>query len=448
MRHYDVIAVGAGSGGLSVVEKAALYGKKCAVIEFDQVGGTCVNRGCVPKKIMWYASEIRQIIQHSKGYGFAVELKDFDWSQLVSRRENYINGINKWYQRFLQDSNIDLIKGEAQFINNNTLDVAGERFTAEHIVIGVGGTPLIPDIPGAELGISSDGFFALDQQPAKVAIVGAGYIAVELAGLLNSLGSEVTLLLRKQHLLSRFDPMLRETLMEEMINAGINILSCIHLQSVVNSADNKLNLVSQDGSKIEGFDQVIWATGRRPRTAELQLNNTDIQTKDDGVIVVDEFENTNVKGVYAIGDVTGKVALTPVAVAAGRRLGERLFNDQLERKVDYNNIATVVFSHPPIGTIGLTEDEAREQHGRAIKVYQTRFTPMFYALMDAPQVTAMKLITLGPTEKIIGLHVVGLGADEMLQGFAVAIKLGATKHDFDDTIAIHPTSAEEFVTMR
>ena len=377
MKHYDLIAIGAGSGGLSVVEKASLYGKTSAVIDFDKLGGTCVNRGCVPKKIMWYAAELRQQLNHCKGYGFAATLKQFNWSHLVAGREKYISGINKWYRRFLEDGNIDFIQGKARFLDNNTLDVAGNQFTADHIVIAVGGTPNIPDIPGAELGITSDGFFNLSQQPKKVAIVGAGYIAVELAGLLNSLGTEVTLILRRQHLLSSFDPMLRETLMEEMLNAGINIMSCIHLQSIAQSAPGKLSLISQDGSKIEGFEQVIWATGRRPLTLELALDKTDIRVSNNGVIEVDAFENTNVKGVYAVGDVTGRAALTPVAIAAGRRLGERLFNNQPERKVDYNHIATVVFSHPPIGTIGLTEDEAREQHGKTIKVYQTRFTPMF-----------------------------------------------------------------------
>ncbi len=447
-KHFDLIALGGGSGGLSVAEKAASYGKKCAVIEPDRLGGTCVNRGCVPKKVMWNAANINHFMQIASSYGFDVENKGFDWPTLVSKRENYIKNINDWYINYLADSNIEHISGYGRFVDKNTIEVNGEQYTAEHIVISVGGEPTIPDLPGAELGITSDGFFELQEQPKRVVIVGAGYIAVEIAGLLNTLGSEVTLLLRGQHILGRFDALVRETLSEEMINNGINILSCISLEGIEKTESGKLTIKGSRGHQIGDVDSLIWAVGRRPVSDKLNLSAVNVNVDERGFIPADEYQNTNQAGIYAIGDVTGQAALTPVAIAAGRRLADRLFNGQTHRKVDYSNIPTVVFSHPPIATIGLTEGEARKKHGEAVKIYQTRFTPMFYSLTEHDQKTAMKLITVGAQEKIVGCHIVGQAADEMMQGFAVAIKMGATKKDFDDTIAIHPTSAEELVTMR
>ncbi|HEY0633766.1 MAG TPA: FAD-dependent oxidoreductase, partial [Gammaproteobacteria bacterium] len=314
--------------------------------------------------------------------------------------------------------------------------------------ISPGGVPLIPNVPGAEHGITSDGFFALKSQPRRVAIVGAGYIAVELAGLLRALGSEVDLLLRRQHFLASFDAMLRETLMEEMVNDGINILPNINIERVEKGSDGLLTLHCQGGHELTGFDCLIWAIGRAPNTADLNLAAAGVEMDGNGYIPTDKFQNTNVPGIYAVGDVTGRVQLTPVAIAAARRLGDRLFNGQSERHLDYDNIPTVVFSHPPIGTVGLSEDEAREQHGDAVKVYQTRFTPMYHAVTPHKTRTAMKLVCVGAQEKVVGVHIIGHGADEMLQGFAVAVKMGATKKQFDDTVAIHPSSAEELVTMR
>lgn len=447
-KHFDLIALGGGSGGLSVAEKAASYGKKCAVIEPDRLGGTCVNRGCVPKKVMWNAANINHFMQIASSYGFDVENKGFDWPTLVNKRENYIKNINDWYINYLADSNIEHISGYGRFVDKNTIEVNGEQYTADHIVISVGGEPTMPEIPGAELGITSDGFFELLEQPKRVVIVGAGYIAVEIAGLLNALGSEVTLLLRGQHILGRFDALVRETLSEEMINNGINILSCISLEGIEKNDTGKLTIKGSRGHQIGDVDSLIWAIGRRPVTDKLNLSAADVNVDQEGFIPTDEYQNTNQPGIYAIGDVTGQAALTPVAIAAGRRLADRLFNGQTDRKVDYSNIPTVVFSHPPIATIGLTEGEARKKHGEAVKIYQTRFTPMFYSLTEHDQKTAMKLITIGAQEKIVGCHIVGQAADEMMQGFAVAIKMGASKKDFDDTIAIHPTSAEELVTMR
>lgn len=446
--NYDLIAIGGGSGGLSVAERAARYGKRCAVIESGELGGTCVNVGCVPKKVMWYGAEIAHSLEIAGDYGFSVENKGFDWSKLIKQREDYISGINNWYHSYLADSEIDEIKGTARFIDAHTLQVGETVYTADHIVIASGGRPIKPETPGAELGIDSDGFFALTKQPERVAVVGAGYIAVEVAGVLNALGCDVSLYLRKEHFLRPFDAMLREGLMEQMIEDGISIFPSTQVGSLEKNADDKLTLVCDKGSRTEGIDQVIWAIGRAPNTEDLNLSAAGIEVDERGYIQTDDFQNTPVSGLYAVGDVTGRDQLTPVAIAAGRRLADRLFDNQPDRKLDYHNIASVIFSHPPIGTVGLTETEARAQHGDAVKIYQTRFTSMQYAFTKRSVKTAMKLVTVGAKEKVIGCHIIGPGADEMLQGFAVAIRMGACKQDLDDTVAIHPTSAEELVTMR
>ena len=447
-QHFDLIAIGGGSGGLSAAERAAEYGMKTAVVENSKLGGTCVNIGCVPKKVMWFASGIAETMQDASGYGFDVSVNKFDWSKLVENREGYIKGILDWYGNYLKDSNIEHLQGTGKFIDAHTIDVDGKRYTADHIVISPGGYPVIPPVPGAEHGITSDGFFALTEQPKRVAVVGAGYIAVELAGVLNGLGSEVTMLLRKGHFLSNFDDMLRDTLMDEMVEAGVNIMSKINVEKIEKQDDGKLTVHCSGGVTLEGLDALVWAIGRAPNTAPLDLDTAGVNYDKHGYIPVDEFQQTNVDGVYAVGDVIGKAQLTPVAIAAARRLSDRLFNNMPDRKLDYSNIPTVMFSHPPIGTIGLTEAEAREQHGDAVKVYQTGFTAMYHALSPHKQKTAMKLVCVGADEKVVGCHIIGMGADEMLQGFGVAIKMGATKKDFDNCVAIHPTSSEELVTMR
>jgi glutathione reductase (NADPH) len=447
-QHFDLIAIGGGSGGLSAAERAAEYGMKTAVIENNKLGGTCVNIGCVPKKVMWFASGIAETMQDAQGYGFDVNVNNFNWSKLVENREAYIQGILDWYGNYLKDSNIEHLQGTGKFIDAHILDVNGERYTADHIVIAPGGYPVIPPVPGAEHGITSDGFFALAEQPRRVAVVGAGYIAVELAGVLNGLGSEVTMLLRKGHFLSSFDDMLRDTLMDEMVESGVNIMSKINVEKIDKQDDGKLTVHCSGGVTLEGLDALVWAIGRAPNTAPLDLDAAGIKYTEHGYIPVDEFQQTNIEGVYAVGDVTGEAQLTPVAIAAARRLSDRLFNNMPDRKLDYSNIPTVMFSHPPIGTIGLTEAQAREQHGDAVKIYQTSFTAMYHALSPHKQKTAMKLVCVGADEKVVGCHIIGMGADEMLQGFGVAIKMGATKKDFDNCVAIHPTSSEELVTMR
>lgn len=447
-RHYDLIAIGGGSGGLSVAERAARYGAKCAVVESGPLGGTCVNVGCVPKKVMWFAANIAHTFEDSAGYGFTAGEKNFDWGKLKKSRDQYVNGINTWYHTYLEDSNIAEISGSARFIDKRTIQVEGEQYTADHIVVAAGGEPVVPGTHGAELGITSDGFFSLEELPKRVAVVGSGYIAVELAGVLNALGSDVTMLLRRQHLLREFDAMLREGLMEEMLRDGINILARTQVGELIREDDGTLCIISESGQRLEGFDQLIWAIGRHPLTQGLDLDSAGVVTDESGYIPTDKFQQTNVPGIHAIGDVTGRAQLTPVAIAAGRRLADRLFGGMPDRYLPYEHISTVVFSHPPIGTVGLTEDEARARHGDSVKIYQTRFTSMYHAISGREEHTAMKLVTVGAREKVIGCHIIGVGADEMLQGFAVAIRMGACKKDLDDTIAIHPTSAEELVTMR
>ena len=446
--HYDLLAIGAGSGGLSACERAAEYGKKTAVIENKTVGGTCVNIGCVPKKVMWFASEVSGALSDAKGYGFDVTINGFNWKKLVEAREGYIKGITDWYGNYLKDSNIDYLQGTAKFIDAKSVDVNGTTYTADHIVIAPGGYPIVPEIEGAEHGITSDGFFALQQQPKRVVVVGAGYIAVELAGVLNGLGSEVSMLLRRGHFLSSFDAMLRETLMEDMNNAGVNLMTNTNVEKVIKQKDGKLTINCHGGVTLDDVDALVWAIGRAPNTAPLNLAAAGIKFTEQGYIPTDEFQLTNVEGIYAVGDVTGEAQLTPVAINAARRLSDRLFNNMPDRKLDYSNIPTVMFSHPPIGTMGLTEEQARKEHGDAVKVYQTSFTAMYHALVEHKQQTAMKLVCVGANEKVVGLHIIGKGADEMLQGFSVAIKMGATKKDFDNVVAIHPTSSEELVTMR
>lgn len=447
-KHFDLIAIGGGSGGLSVAERAASYGAKSAVVEMGELGGTCVNVGCVPKKVMWYAADVAHQLENAADYGFSVENKGFDWAKLVENRQGYIQGILDWYDGYLDDSNVTHIQGAAKFVDAHTLEVNGEHYTADHIVIATGGRPSLPDIPGAEHGISSDGFFALEEQPRRVAIVGAGYIAVELAGLMNALGSEVSLMLRREHFLGSFDAMLRETLMEQMVDDGVNIIPRFSTEKVTKEADGSLTLHGSGGLSVSGVDALVWAIGRSPNTDKLNIEASGVKMQSNGEIHTDPFQNTNIEGVYAIGDITGKAQLTPVAIAAGRRLADRLFNNMADRRLDYENIPTVMFSHPAIGTVGLTEEQARATHGEAVKIYQTRFTPMSHAFTKHKVATAMKLVCVGPQEKIVGIHMIGPGCDEMLQGFAVALKMGATKADLDNTVAIHPCSAEELVTMR
>ncbi|MCG9720372.1 glutathione-disulfide reductase [Shewanella sp. Isolate7] len=449
-QHFDYICLGAGSGGIASANRAAMRGAKVLLIEAKALGGTCVNVGCVPKKVMWYGAQVAEAMHlYAKDYGFDVSVNKFDWSKLVESREAYIERIHGAYDRGLDSNGVTLVRGYGRFVNNNTIEVNGEHYSADHILIATGGTPTIPNIPGAEYGIDSDGFFALNEQPKRVAVVGAGYIAVEVAGVLHALGSETHLFVRKHAPLRNFDPMLSEALMESMATDGPSLHTHSIPESVTKNADGSLTLKLENGESYE-VDTLIWAIGRRPSTDKIGLENTDVKLNDKGYVVVDAQQNTTAKGIYCVGDIIeGGIELTPVAVKAGRLLSERLFNGMTDAKMDYSLVPTVVFSHPAIGTMGLTEPEAIAQYGEEnVKVYNSGFTSMYTAVTAHRQACKMKLVCAGKEEKVVGIHGIGYGMDEILQGFGVAIKMGATKADFDAVVAIHPTGAEEFVTMR
>jgi len=445
---YDLITLGAGSGGLSVIERAASYGQRCAVVERGLIGGTCVNVGCVPKKIMWFGASLAHLLEDARAYGFDVKNQGFSWAQLVEKREGYISGINNWYYSHLKELGIDEFKGTASFIDSHHIEIDGKTYSAKHIAIATGTIPIIPEIPGAEHAISSDGFFALNERPDRVAIAGSGYIAVELAGVLNALGCEVTMYLRKSHVLGNFDSMLSNNLFDRLQDSGIHLKTENQILKITKLDDGTLELVDLHDATQSGLDQILFAIGRKPDHNTLNIQNSGVELDDRGFIKTNLYQNTNQAHIFALGDITGRSPLTPVAIAAGRRLADQLYDEQSNRHLDYQNIATVVFSHPPIGTVGLSEEAAIKLYGDRIKVYQTSFTAMYNSISGHPVPTAMKLVCLGDQDKVIGCHIIGPGADEMLQGFAVAVRMGATKKDFDDTVAIHPTSAEELVTMR
>ncbi|MGQ0286861.1 glutathione-disulfide reductase [Pasteurellaceae bacterium 22721_9_1] len=454
-KHYDYLAIGGGSGGIASINRAASYGKKCAIVEAKYLGGTCVNAGCVPKKVMWYGAQIAEAIHsYAPDYGFDLDVKNFDYAKLVESRQAYISRIHTSYGNVLGKNNVDVLNGFARFVDQHTVEVSyadgkKELVTADHILIATGGRPSVPNVKGAEYGITSDGVFELSQLPKRAAIVGAGYIAVELAGVFNSFGVETHLFVRQHAPLRSQDPLVVDTLLEVFAQDGIQLHTQAIPQEVVKNADGSLTLKLADGRSQE-VDCVIWAIGREPATDVINLEAVGVATNERGFIKVDKFQNTNVEGIYAVGDIIeGGIELTPVAVAAGRRLSERLFNNKPNEHLDYNLVPTVIFSHPPIGTVGLTEPKAIEQYGAEnVKVYKSSFTPMYSAVTQHRQPCRMKLVCVGKEEKIVGLHGIGFGVDEMIQGFAVAIKMGATKADFDNTVAIHPTGSEEFVTMR
>ena len=450
--HFDYICIGGGSGGIASANRAAMYGAKVALIEAQDLGGTCVNVGCVPKKVMWHGAQVAEAIKlYAPDYGFDVELKNFSWQKLVESREAYIGRIHQGYNKYLASNGVTVINGFAKFVDNKTVEVNGEHYTADHILVAVGGRPTIPNIPGAEHGIDSNGFFELNEQPKRVAVVGAGYIAVEIAGVLHSLGTETHLFVRRHAPLRSFDNMLVDTLVDVINKEGPTLHTESSPKEVVKEADGSLTIHFDNGHS-QNVDQVIWAIGRTPTTDAINISAAGVELNDRGYVKVDEYQNTSAQGVYAVGDIIeGGIELTPVAVKAGRTLSERLFNKELpdDLKMDYSLVPTVVFSHPPIGTIGLSEQDAIAEHGEEnIKVYTSNFAAMYTAVTQHRQPCAMKLVCLGPEEKIIGLHGIGFAVDEMIQGFAVAMKMGATKADFDSVVAIHPTGSEEFVTMR
>jgi glutathione reductase (NADPH) len=444
---YDVLVIGGGSGGLAHAQRAAEYGAKAAIVEKGPLGGTCVNVGCVPKKVMWYAAHQAHQFHHVADYGFDVEVRGHDWAGLKARRDAYIERLNGIYANNLDRRGVTYLEGWARFVDAHTIDIDGRRVEAERIVIATGGHPTVPAIPGAELGITSDGFFELEERPQRVLIAGSGYIAVELAGVFSALDSDVQLVVRKDSVLREFDATLGAELMQAMDRDGIDVVTRVIPKSVERT-DDGIVLHAEDGRTFGPVDCLAWAIGRTPNTAGLDAEKAGIELDPWGFIPTDKFQQTGVENVFALGDVTGRAQLTPVAIAAGRRLADRLYGGMEGRHLEYELIPTVIFSHPPIGTVGLSEELARQLHGDDVKVYLSSFIGMYYALGTNKKRSVMKLVTTGPEEKVVGCHVIGEGADEMMQGFAVAIRMGATKKDFDDTVAIHPTSAEELVTMR
>jgi len=444
--HFDLAVLGGGSGGIATARRAAQHGAKVVLIEPARLGGTCVNVGCVPKKLMWHAAQIADTLAEAAGYGFDLAGHRHDWPRLVERREAYIRRLNGIYRDGLDRDGVAVVEARGRLLADGRIAVDTRVIDARHVLIATGGQPQRPAIPGAELGIDSDGFFALEQMPRRVLVVGAGYIAVELCGVLRALGAEVSLLVRGARLLSHFDGMLGDALRAALEQQGVQLRFGGEIQRLDRQGEAIVAGLN-DGAALE-VDTVIWATGRRPNTEGLGCAEAGVALDAAGHVVVDDWQDSSRPRIHAVGDVTGRVPLTPVAIAAGRRLADRLFGGQAERRLDYANIASVVFSHPPVGTVGVTEAAAREEHGDAVTVYNTRFKALYYGLLDHKQETAMKLVCVGAEQRVVGVHVIGMGADEMIQGFAVAVRMGATKRDFDDTVAIHPTSAEELVTLR
>ncbi|KXT78422.1 glutathione-disulfide reductase [Streptococcus sp. DD13] len=448
MREFDIISIGGGSGGSAAMNRAAMHGAKAAVIEGGLLGGTCVNIGCVPKKIMWYGANVAETFaKYGPDYGFSADKLDFDFQTLKKNRDAYVQRSRQSYGNQFERNGVTLIEGYAKFVDAHTVEVAGELIRAKHILIATGARPSLPGIPGQELGIFSDDIFNWEELPESIAIVGAGYIAVEMAGVLNNLGVKVDLFVRKESPLRYFDAYLLDGLVTEMKDSGIQ-LHTHKIPSKLEANGDDLLLHFEDGTTHQN-KVVLWAIGREANVDQLNLQAANVELTDRGFIKVDAFQNTSTPGIYALGDVSGERELTPVAIKAGRTLAERLFNGQHDAKMDYSTIPTVIFSHPALGTVGLTEKDAIKQYGAdQVKVYTSTFSSMYTAVTQHRQEVRLMLVTVGPEEKVVGLHGLGYGVDEMIQGFAVAIKMGATKADFDATVAIHPTGSEEFVTMR
>ncbi|MBN8728613.1 MAG: glutathione-disulfide reductase [Xanthomonadales bacterium] len=443
---FDLVVLGAGSGGIAGAVRAAEHGARVALVEPGPLGGTCVNHGCVPKKATWLAAELAGMQQQARAIGFALEPGGLDWERFIARRDGYIANIHAAYRRRFLDRGVHLVAARGRLLGTGRVAAGEVELRAGRILIATGARPSRPTIPGGDLGIDSDGFFGLRACPRRVAIVGSGYIGVELAGVLRALGAEVTLFARGERLLRGFDAELGERLAVAMRQRGMEL--AFHRNAVAaRRTPEGFALDFGDERSAAGFDVLLWAIGRTPNSEEIGARAIGLELDARGHVVVDDWQDTSLPNVHAVGDVTGRLELTPVAIAAARRLMDRLFGGDAEARLDYANVPSVVFSHPPIGSVGLSEAAARERHAE-VKVYRAGFRPMLTALAGGEETSFMKLVCAGPEERVVGIHLFGIGADEMLQGFAVAVKMGARKCDLDDTVAIHPTSAEEVVLMR
>ncbi len=440
---YDLITIGAGSGGVRASRRSAQMGARVAVIEESRVGGTCVIRGCVPKKLLIYGAHFADDMEDAAGYGWTPGPVEFDWSKLIAAKDREIDRLNGIYLRILSENKVDLLAGRGRIIDRNTVEVAGRTLTAANILIAVGGWPSMPDIPGIEHVISSNEALDLKALPKSMVIVGAGFIAVEFAGIFNALGVDVTLVLRADTILRGFDEDLRLTLADEMTKRGINLRTESVVRGIEKNGD-KYSLRLAGGEIIE-TGLVMYATGRRPNTADIGLEEAGVDTNDKGAVVVDAYSRTSVDNIWAVGDVTDRVNLTPVAIAEGAALAETLFNDN-PTGIDHSNIPSAVFSSPPIGTVGLTENQARAEVDR-VDVYVSSFRPMKHTLSGRDEKTFVKLVVDAASDRVLGCHMMGMDAPEIVQGLAVALKCGATKAQFDATVGIHPSAAEEFVTL-
>ena len=443
---FDLYVIGAGSGGVRAARFAAGFGAKVAVAESRYLGGTCVNVGCVPKKLLVYGAHFAEDFEQSSGFGWSLGEANFDWTTLIANKDREINRLNGIYRNLLVNSGVTLHEAHAKIVGPHEVEVNGERFTAKNILIATGGWPQIPEIPGHEHAISSNQAFFLKELPKRVLVVGGGYIAVEFAGIFHGLGANTTLLYRGDLFLRGFDGSVRKHLQEELTKRGMDLQFNADIARIDKQPDGSLKATLKDGRVLEA-DCVFYATGRRPMLDNLGLENTDVQLTDKGFIKVDEQYQTSEPSILALGDVIGRVQLTPVALAEGMAVARRLFKPEQYRPVDYKMIPTAVFSLPNIGTVGLTEEEAREA-GHEVVIFESRFRPMKLTLTECQEKTLMKLVVDGKTDKVLGCHMVGPDAGEIVQGLAIALKAGATKRHFDETIGVHPTAAEEFVTMR
>lgn len=443
---FDLFVIGAGSGGVRAARFAASFGARVAVAESRYLGGTCVNVGCVPKKLMVYAAHYQDEFKLSRSFGWDVEAKSFDWNTLITNKNTEIERLNGIYEKLLVNSGVHLLNGHAKIVDAHTVDVDGQQYSAKHILVAVGGWPQVPDIPGREYATDSNQVFFLKEQPKRVLVIGGGYIAVEFASVFHGLGSQTQLAYRGDLFLRGFDHDVREHLHQELLKKDMTLRFNCDVQRIDKQEDNSLLITFNDGQTSE-VDCIFYATGRRPMLDNLGLENVNIKLNKDGFIAVDEQYQTSESSILAIGDVTGRVQLTPVALAEGMAVARRLFRKEDYRPVDYDLIPTAVFSLPNIATVGLSEEQARAD-GYTVQTFKSSFRPMKLSLSDQQERIFMKLIVDQATDRVLGCHMVGPDAGELMQGIAVALKAGATKRVFDDTIGIHPTAAEEFVTMR